>query len=147
MEETKVKLPSENNPAVNHESTDVNVRGVLFFGVGLTVVAVIIHIAVWFLYDYFASPQHASLRLPQQPAPTRSLPSKAQLQVEPVGELSQLRSSEEQTLRSYAWIDREKGIVRIPIERAMEIVARAGPPTRKETRSGAEAALGKKKER
>jgi hypothetical protein len=36
-------------------------------------------------------------------------------------ELRQMRAAEEAFLNSYGWIDREKGIVRIPVERAMEM--------------------------
>jgi hypothetical protein len=34
-----------------------------------------------------------------------------------------MRAAEERVLHGYAWVDREKGIVRIPIEQAMEILA------------------------
>jgi len=121
MEEPRVGAASENNPAVSHELSDVNVRGVLYFALWLTVVAIVIHIAIWLLYEYFAARQKGPLTIPHQPAATPV--AKPQLQVQPESELSQLRSSEEQILRNYGWIDREKGIVRIPIERAMDIIA------------------------
>lgn len=38
--------------------------------------------------------------------------------------LSELRIKEDHALASYQWIDKEKGIVRLPIDRAMEIVVR-----------------------
>ncbi len=41
----------------------------------------------------------------------------------PSKELQAIHDREEQNLHSYGFIDKEKGIVRIPIERAMEIVA------------------------
>ncbi|MBI4890562.1 MAG: hypothetical protein HY821_08045 [Acidobacteria bacterium] len=41
----------------------------------------------------------------------------------PSKELQAIHDREEQNLHSYGYIDKEKGIVRIPIERAMEIVA------------------------
>jgi hypothetical protein len=34
-------------------------------------------------------------------------------------------------LQSYGWIDQQKGVVRIPIERAMELTAERGLPVRK----------------
>lgn len=38
--------------------------------------------------------------------------------------LNELRIKEDHALTSYQWIDKEKGIVRLPIDRAMELVVR-----------------------
>ncbi|MBK8177683.1 MAG: hypothetical protein IPK67_02000 [Planctomycetes bacterium] len=38
-------------------------------------------------------------------------------------ETTQTKASQAARIASYAWIDREKGVVAIPIERAMELVA------------------------
>lgn len=38
--------------------------------------------------------------------------------------LADLRAHEQQQAGSYQWIDKDKGVVRLPIERAMEIVVR-----------------------
>lgn len=40
------------------------------------------------------------------------------------------RASEDAKLNSHGWIDTERGIVRIPIERAMDLVAQRGLPAR-----------------
>jgi hypothetical protein len=37
---------------------------------------------------------------------------------------------EDATLNSYAWVDRAAGIVRIPIDQAMDLVAASGLPVR-----------------
>jgi hypothetical protein len=39
-------------------------------------------------------------------------------------------------LNRYEWIDREKGLARIPIERAMDILAEGGLPSRPEPAGG-----------
>jgi hypothetical protein len=41
-------------------------------------------------------------------------------------DLKEFRASEEAILNNYSWIDPEKGIVRIPVSRAMELVAKEG---------------------
>jgi hypothetical protein len=53
-------------------------------------------------------------------------------------ELKDVRLAEERTLHSYGWVDEKAGIVRIPIERAMELTAERGLPVRPQ----AEAAVG-----
>jgi hypothetical protein len=52
------------------------------------------------------------------------------LQETPALDLERFRAKEEETLSTYGWVDRASGVVRIPIERAMEIVAREGLPKR-----------------
>jgi hypothetical protein len=43
--------------------------------------------------------------------------------------LQQLRSQEQKLLDNYGWIDRQAGIARIPVDRAMEIISQNGLPT------------------
>ena len=65
--------------------------------------------------------------VPSQPAFLYSrADTGADLLVVPGQELKTMRAEEDSLLKSYAWVDREKGIVRIPIQRAIDIVARGG---------------------
>jgi hypothetical protein len=43
-------------------------------------------------------------------------------------DLASLHEREDLLLNYYSWVDRSKGVVRIPIERAMEIIAKQGLP-------------------
>jgi hypothetical protein len=45
-------------------------------------------------------------------------------------ELNNFRTQEEIQLNSYGWVDQKAGVVRIPIERAMQLVAQRGLPAR-----------------
>src|SRR5437667_8352420 len=45
-------------------------------------------------------------------------------------EINDFRLQEEKTLNSYGWIDQKAGIARIPIDRAMQLLAQRGLPTR-----------------
>jgi hypothetical protein len=53
-----------------------------------------------------------------------------QLEVNERTELNDERLREEQTLSTYDYVDKNAGTVRIPIDRAMELVAQRGLPTR-----------------
>jgi hypothetical protein len=44
-------------------------------------------------------------------------------------EINAFRLQEAQTLNSYGWVDQQAGVVRIPIDRAMELVVERGLPT------------------
>jgi hypothetical protein len=51
------------------------------------------------------------------PAPT------PRLQTDPHADLMKRQQAEDAVLRAYGWVDRATGTVRIPIERAMELLA------------------------
>ena len=46
--------------------------------------------------------------------------------------LAAVRAAEEKVLQTYGWVDKEQKIVRIPIDRAMELLAERGLPARKD---------------
>jgi hypothetical protein len=60
----------------------------------------------------------------------RRLPPEPRLQTDPRDDMANLRRSEDDVLDSYGWVDRNAGVVRIPIERAMTLVVERGLPTR-----------------
>jgi hypothetical protein len=61
------------------------------------------------------------------------------LSVKPGDELTAMRVEEQKILFTYDWVVRDKGIVRIPIERAIEILAQRGLPVRAERKDRAAA--------
>lgn len=61
-------------------------------------------------------------------AAERMLPARTLLQVNEAKDLATFRASEEAVLQQFAWIDRQAGSVRIPVDVAMERVAQKGLP-------------------
>lgn len=53
-------------------------------------------------------------------------PPGPRLQVNSEADLQRFRTEEEQQLNGYYWIDKQKGIVHIPIDTAMQNLARTG---------------------
>jgi hypothetical protein len=62
------------------------------------------------------------------PRTLRIAPPGPRLQTDPAADLRRLRAAEEKQLNTYYWIDREKGIVHIPIEQAMRNLVKTGAP-------------------
>jgi hypothetical protein len=120
-------------PDVHHETTDVNVKGILLFGAGLFVTAVIVHLLVWVLFGFFSgrADVRAVREYPLTAGRENQLPPEPRLQTNPRDDLIDLHAHEEELLTTYGWVDKEKGIVRIPIEEAMRIVVERGLPARK----------------
>jgi hypothetical protein len=115
---------------LGHETRDINVRVVAWFALGLIVVGVIIHIALGALFVFFKK-QHPSPEAPSRIAVhPRVIAPHPRLQTNPPTDLAHFREWEENKLNSYGWVDRQHGIARIPIERAMDLIAQRGLPTR-----------------
>jgi hypothetical protein len=55
------------------------------------------------------------------------------LQVSPPEDLETFRQREELELNNYGWVNKTSGLVRIPIERAMDLVLKEGLPVRQQT--------------
>jgi len=114
-----------------HESRDVNLLPVVISGIGLLVILVVTAVLMFGLFDVMAV-QEARMSPPANPlaaAEGQRLPPAPRLQAHPLRDLNELRAAEHDLLTSYAWKDKSAGVVRIPIARAMELLAqRAAQP-------------------
>jgi hypothetical protein len=114
----------EMHDAVAHEHSDVNVRAILWFIVGLIVIAAVLHVGVWLLFEAFESRTAAADPAPAPLAqPAGQLPPSPRLQTRPVNDLKTLRAEEEALLHG-------EGPGRMPIERAMQVIVERGVPVR-----------------
>ncbi|MGH9660408.1 MAG: hypothetical protein ACRD96_17795 [Bryobacteraceae bacterium] len=115
-----------------HEPTDVSVGAVARFAIGLTLSTIAVLGLMWFVFDRFAASEAARSPRPgpMAAADPRTEPPEPRLQITPLPDLKKFRDDEDALLASYAWIDPGKGVVRIPVDRAMELVAREGLPAR-----------------
>jgi hypothetical protein len=65
-------------------------------------------------------------------ARTQPLPPAPRLESNPPKDLAEFRQRENAVLDTYAWVDKEKGAARIPVDRAIDILSAKGlpvPPT------------------
>lgn len=120
------------NPGVSYERTDANVRGVVWFLVILTVVGVLIHIVLAGMYKYFAGPS-VSLYMHQAVGSVYSQPPQPpepRLQADPVADDNDMRANQNERLNTYGWVDQQQGVTHIPIEDAIDLLAKRGIPAR-----------------
>lgn len=122
------------NPDVTHEQSDVNIRGILAFGAALIVVAVVVHLLAYVLFGYFSNREGAKVaaEFPLAAAQGHREPPEPRLQTDPRQDLADLRAREEERLGSYGWVDKNAGVVRIPIADAMRLTLERGLPARTE---------------
>jgi hypothetical protein len=110
-----------------YEHRDTRVRLLAWLLAGLLAATFVVLLLMKGLFDYLASREDRHQPPPSTLAGIRSgLPPEPRLQNTPFDELRRMRVEEDATLTSYGWVDRKAGIVRIPIEQALEIAARGG---------------------
>jgi hypothetical protein len=133
--ETSHSLPptkkSNLPPEQAHDDREIDAWTIIRFGsivLGLTALSMIV---MWGLGPALESsersryepPSPMASRLPDEPAGPK-------LQRIPKKGLEALRAQEREQLETYGWVDEDNGVVQIPIERAMELLAERGLPAR-----------------
>jgi len=152
---TNPTQPEKSTGHGNFERRDVGIAGVLYFLAGLAVAGVIVHFVVTGLFSRLQKQSEAeqtpvSPLVTNAPQDTRHLPPEyktdsespdyqkyldknfptPQLELDERTLLNKDRLREEQTLSTYDWVDQKAGTVRIPIDRAMDLIAQHGLPVR-----------------
>jgi hypothetical protein len=130
------------NQEMDFEREDLAPKPILIFLGGLAVACVLVYFILRGMYSYLDSYEnhHQPVQSPlvqQTTAETRSVSPgditkfpQPRLEGDERREINDFREQEEQTLNSYGWVDQQAGVVRIPIDRAMQLVAQRGLPTR-----------------
>jgi hypothetical protein len=126
--------------SAGHEHRDVVYRPVVVALAGLVVLLVAAVLLMRLLLVYLAA-YEARTSPPANPLAKsfgREQPPAPRLQADPLRDLLALRAEEDAVLGSYGWVDRDTGVVHIPIGRAIELLAQRGLPARSGGRRGAQ---------
>jgi len=132
----------KNQSMTNHdgyEHEDLSPIGVFYFMAGLAVVTVIIYFIVFGMYrflDTYAKPNQAAVSpMATPPADTRVVTHEdtqdfpqPRLEENERTQLSQVIADQDRKLATYNWVDKDKDIVQIPIDRAMDLIVERGLP-------------------
>jgi hypothetical protein len=125
-----------NQPWPGHEETDADVKPIVIFLVGLGLFLALAMVAMSWLFEFFEpSPERAG-KIPAGLTDSAQIPPEPRLQANPSLDLERLRAREENLLERYEWVDKTTGVMRIPLKRAMEIIAESGLPSRAASSDG-----------
>jgi hypothetical protein len=130
------------NEEMDFEREDLGAKPILTFLLSLTIGCVLVAVVLRGLYSYLdtyegrrqpvqnplALPTTADTRIVEQ-GDIKKFPQ-PRLETDETTEINNFRMQEEQTLNSYGWVDQSAGVARIPIDRAMALLAQRGLPTR-----------------
>ena len=128
MAENKPNTADEpRNPHVRYEPGDVNAVSVTKFGMGMAFLILVFLFSLAGLFRYFAKlAAEAQPPVPPMGALVQKLPPGPRLEAHPSLDMQEMRDAEDRKLNQYAWIDPDKGIVQIPVDRAMELILEKG---------------------
>ncbi len=114
-------------------SRDVSIRRVLYFGFWLAVGLIVSAAAMFLLFRALEKKDRAADRklLPLIAANLARTPPEPRLEPHPLAPRLKLRAEEEAILTSYGWVEKDRGLVRLPIDRAIELLVQRGLPPAK----------------
>ncbi len=114
---------------IHFERTDIFARGVLIAGASVLGGVWVIFGVVYLCFVLLA---HHRAEVSPPPLPIEAhgnpMPPEPRLQESPRQDLKAMRKLEDWQLTHYSWVDKSKGTIAIPIERAMDILAQQGIP-------------------
>jgi hypothetical protein len=101
-----------------------NIKVMIAFAVGIILFAAASLLGLNGKFHYFEMRENSNQEPPSGSDIDRGeLPPEPRLQEHAVRDLQQMRAAEDQILNSYQWVDHQRGAVRIPIDRAMDLIA------------------------
>lgn len=121
-----------------HEERDVSFRPLVRGLIALVALVVVAVVLMRVLLGYLAV-REAENSPPANPLAQsfgRQVPPEPRLQSDPLQDLQALHAEEDAVLTSYGWVDRQAGVVRIPLQRALDLLAQRGLPARQQPPAG-----------
>jgi hypothetical protein len=110
------------------EPDRVSIGAIVKFAVLLTVVSAVAMVVVWGLFRLLEARTRATEAGPtpveaERPrSAEQKLPPEPRLEIDPRASIARVRAEEDARLSTYGWVDKPAGLVRIPIDRAMDLM-------------------------
>ena len=118
-------------PGTGHEHSDANVWVIVKFGLWLAISAVVISAGMALLFGLFVKQSEETVKeFPLAAGQEHRLPAAPRLQQFPENEFVEFRLKETAVLDQYGWVNKESGVVRMPIAEAMRRAVEGGLPVR-----------------
>jgi hypothetical protein len=127
MNDPPTQPPFDPHSRAGHETSDASPFYVGLFSLGLVLmIALVLPLLGWIFWRLEAAAVRKDPA--QSPLAGNQVPPEPRLQTEPAADLASVRHEEDKRLSSYGWIDPQQHVVRVPIERAIQILAEHGLP-------------------
>mgnify|MGYP006919309633 CR=1 FL=1 len=116
--------------AAGHELSDADAKPLVRVGIALAIIMLVGFVGMLLMFRtlVFAQPLYDTVQQAHPLSSSRALATGPRLQPDPPRQKAELRLYEDNLLTTYDWIDQEGKVARIPITRAIEILAASGLP-------------------
>lgn len=114
----------------DYADLDIPIRKIMLFGLYIAIFTAVSFVGVKLLFRKFEADRVKAEQAVSSFARQRILPPAPRLQVDEPRTWQQQLADERAQLEGYAWVDQKAGVVRIPVERALDLVAERGLPVR-----------------
>lgn len=114
----------------DYADRDIPVGKIMVAGLYITIFTILTFVGIRFLFMHLDRSHDQAQQAVTAYATPRVLPPAPRLQVDEPRTWQQQLAIEKAQTEEYAWVDQAAGVVRIPVERAMEIMAQKGLPAR-----------------
>ncbi len=112
------------------EVSDAKFKPIFIAGLSLFGLVIIGMTSMYFLFGFYENMSEAKSKPISPLAQERQLPDGPRLQIDPDLDWVIFEAKQDSILNSYGWISKEAGIVRVPIEKAIELSLERGFPVR-----------------
>lgn len=117
--------PSPEAIKAGHEVGEISIKPLVNFLIGLVVLSAASLAASYAVFLFLANYKSRTV---EKPTPMQVLqqgqkPPLPRLQVNPLKDWLDFKAEQDSVLTTYGWVDKEHGVVRLPVDRALEIMA------------------------
>jgi hypothetical protein len=137
------RFPDLNDPRQRHEERDVNIWAIGKVGLGLIITTIVSVAIVWGMFAYLRVQYNAQPAEHGIDVNAMKWPAKPNVQynVDEARNQAEYRSTEEQALNGYSWVDQQHTQVKIPISRAIDELVQKGLPVRSQAPGAGEVSV------
>lgn len=108
-------------PSLQHEADTAPVIKLWVGMLGTLVFVVLISLGVWLLLEHYKKPLPTSVFHDEEKAPNGP-----RVQDNPRGDLATFNQQMSERLNTSGWVNREEGVVHMPVEQAMDLLVKRG---------------------
>jgi len=117
-------------PRGGYEKSDASPRGLFYFVLIMAALLIATFLFLVAVFKYLQKTENPGSFVAAPFAAIEPVPPSPRIQPDPGLDMQHYYQSQQNLLNTYGWVDRQNGVVRLPIDRAMGLLLQRGLPTR-----------------
>lgn len=117
-----------------YERSDASPRGLVYFALTIAAILAVVSLSLIWLFKHYEKIENPGSFVARPFEAVQPAPPPPRIQADPSVDIRNYLQSQQDLLNTYGWVDRQNGIVRMPIDRAMGLLLQRGLPARSTNR-------------